>query len=105
MPHNFSQNLMSYNWPGNVRELRNAAERFVLLGAESSLQLDDRSGSSPCAPMSLPENVEAFEQTLIEQALSESGGVIKQTMELLGLPRKTLYDKMQKYGLDKRRFK
>jgi len=42
---------------------------------------------------------------LIEQALAESGGVIKETMERLGLPRKTLYDKMQKYGLDKRRYR
>ena len=105
MPPNFSQNLMSYNWPGNVRELRNAAERFVLLGVESSLQLDERSGGSPYVPMTLPEHVEAFEKALVEQALSESGGSIKQTMELLGLPRKTLYDKMQKYGLDKRRYK
>jgi two-component system C4-dicarboxylate transport response regulator DctD len=105
LPQDFSRNLMSYNWPGNVRELRNAAERFVLLGAESSLQLDDQSGNSPYVPMTLPEHVEAFERALIEQALSESGGAIKQTMELLGLPRKTLYDKMQKYGLDKRRYK
>ena len=105
MPQDFSRNLMSYNWPGNVRELRNAAERFVLLGDESSLQMDDQSGDSPYVPMTLPANVEAFERALIEQALSESGGAIKQTMELLGLPRKTLYDKMQKYGLDKRRYK
>lgn len=42
---------------------------------------------------------------MIEQALSESGGVIKKAMELLGLPRKTLYDRMQKYGLDKRLYK
>jgi two-component system C4-dicarboxylate transport response regulator DctD len=49
--------------------------------------------------------VEAFERALIEQALCESGGVIKKTMELLGLPRKTLYDKMQKYGLDKHRYR
>ena len=101
----FSRSLMSYNWPGNVRELRNAAERFVLLGDESDLRLDDGSGSSPYIPMSLPEHVEVFERALIEQALSESGGVIKQTMERLGLPRKTLYDKMQKYGLDKQGYK
>ena len=55
--------------------------------------------------MTLPEHVEAFERALIEEALAESGGIIKQTMERLGLPRKTLYDKMQKYGLDKRRYR
>jgi two-component system C4-dicarboxylate transport response regulator DctD len=88
-----------------VRELRNTAERFVLLGDEDGLQLNNSTVISPCSPMTLPEHVEAFERALIEQALAESGGVIKQTMELLGLPRKTLYDKMQKYGLDKRLYK
>ena len=105
MPADFSHNLMSSNWPGNVRELRNAAERFVLLRDAPSLQPDEQGDGSPYVPMTLPEHVEAFERALVEQALSESGGVIKQTMELLGLPRKTLYDKMQKYGLDKRRYK
>ncbi|MEW8659693.1 MAG: sigma-54 dependent transcriptional regulator [Candidatus Thiodiazotropha endolucinida] len=105
MPDNISQKLMSFNWPGNVRELRNAAERFVLLGDECGLQLDEKSVTSPCVPLTLPEHVEVFERAMIEQALSESGGVIKKTMELLGLPRKTLYDKMQKYGLDKRLYK
>jgi two-component system C4-dicarboxylate transport response regulator DctD len=105
MPSNISQKMMAFNWPGNVRELRNAAERFVLLGDECSLQIDEDAVISPCIPMTLPEHVEAFERAMIERALSESGGVIKQTMELLGLPRKTLYDKMQKYGLDKRRYK
>ena len=60
---------------------------------------------APCAPMTLPQHVEVFERALIEQALDETGGVIKETMQRLGLPRKTLYDKMQKYGLDKARFK
>jgi two-component system C4-dicarboxylate transport response regulator DctD len=105
MPNDLSQKLMAFNWPGNVRELRNAAERFVLLGNEYGLQFDENAVISPCMPMTLPEHVEAFERALIEQALCESGGVIKKTMELLGLPRKTLYDKMQKYGLDKHRYR
>jgi two-component system C4-dicarboxylate transport response regulator DctD len=105
LPADFSRSLMVYNWPGNVRELRNAAERFVLLGDAPGLQPDAADGGSPGVPMTLPEHVEAFERALIEQALAESGGVIKETMERLGLPRKTLYDKMQKYGLDKRRYR
>ena len=104
MPDNVSQSLMTFNWPGNVRELRNAAERFVLLGDGCGLHMEDNT-LQPCEPMTLPEHVEAFERALIEQALAESGGVIKDTMERLGLPRKTLYDKMQKYGLDKTAFK
>ena len=105
MPHNANQTLMSFNWPGNVRELRNAAERYVLLGDGCGLQLDSNATMIPCAAMTLPEHVEAFEKALIEQALSESDGIIKDTMKLLGLPRKTLYDKMQKFGLDKRIYK
>ena len=42
---------------------------------------------------------------LIEEALALSGGGIKETLKLLGLPRKTLYDKMRKYKLDKQDFK
>ena len=105
IPTDFSHSLMAYHWPGNVRELRNAAERFVLLGDAPGLRSDDPDGGSPGVPMTLPEHVEVFERALIEQALAESGGVIKETMQRLGLPRKTLYDKMQKYGLDKRRYK
>ena len=105
MPPQVSQKLMAFNWPGNVRELRNTAERYVLLGDGCGLQLDDPGTQSPCSAMTLPEHVEAFERALIEQALAETGGVIKNTMELLGLARKTLYDKMQKYGLDKTAYK
>ena len=105
MPPAFNRSLMAYHWPGNVRELRNAAERFVLLGDVPGLHPEDGGEGSPGAPMTLPEHVEAFERALIEQALAESGGVIKETMERLGLPRKTLYDKMQKYGLDRRRYR
>lgn len=105
VPKHSAQALMSFNWPGNVRELRNVAERFVLLGDDCGLQIDESSGLMPCAPMTLPQHVEAFERALIEQALDETSGVIQDTMLQLGLPRKTLYDKMQKYGLDKSQYK
>ncbi|MGB0721796.1 MAG: sigma-54-dependent transcriptional regulator [Gammaproteobacteria bacterium] len=98
--------LMAHNWPGNVRELRNAAERFVLLGDACGFEPSGHGGPmQPCAPLSLPEQMEIFEKALIEQALAETGGRINATMERLGLPRKTLYDKMQKHGLDKSNFK
>lgn len=100
------QSLIMHNWPGNVRELRNAAERYILLGDACGFELSDAGSlNKPCAPMTLPEQLEAFERSLIEQALADCSGSIKGTMERLGLPRKTLYDKMQKYDLDKREFK
>lgn len=98
--------LLSHSWPGNVRELRNLAERYVLLGPEAAfmqqgLALPDTIGSA----MGLSERVAFFEQMLIEEALNATKGSIKETMQALNLPRKTLYDKMRKYGLIRSQFK
>lgn len=93
--------LMAHDWPGNVRELRNAAERFVLLG-----QLSQLDGSAQdTQEVGLAQQVAEFEKSIIEQALNQYSGRIKETMEHLQLPRKTLYDKMQKHGLDKNNYK
>ena len=102
LPANSLQDLLSHDWPGNVRELRNAAERFILLGSLSDL---NKTENNMNAGLSLSEQVEAFEKTLIEQALSVTGGSIKDSMQALNLPRKTLYDKMQKHGIEKNNFK
>ncbi len=96
------QRLISHDWPGNVRELRNAAERYVLLGKLA--QLGDNEPSQKL-PTHLVEQVAEFEKSVIEQALIECGGRINETMERLNVPRKTLYDKMQRYGLDKELYK
>ncbi len=95
------QTLMSHDWPGNVRELRNSAERFVLLGNLGHLNPSARSQIT--TPLAV--QVAEFEKTLIEQALSSNHGRINETLELLQVARKTLYDKMQKYGLDKNNYK
>jgi len=94
--------LMLADWPGNVRELRNAAERYVLLGESCGYDIEQMvSGDIEHPPISLPEQLECFERSLIEQHLKANNGSIKDTMAALGLPRKTLYDKMRKYGLDR----
>jgi two-component system C4-dicarboxylate transport response regulator DctD len=90
--------LIAHDWPGNVRELRNAAERFVLLGKLT--QLSDAPSTTP-TNSSLSVQVAEFEKAAIESALLENSGSIKQTMEQLNVPRKTLYDKMQRYQIDK----
>ncbi|WP_435101850.1 sigma-54-dependent transcriptional regulator [Arhodomonas sp. AD133] len=99
--------LMRHQWPGNVRELRNVAERYVLLGEHYAFDLDrvlDNASDDEAASMGLREQVERFERELIEQALRAQHGNISRTTETLGLPRKTLYDKMQKYGLSRDQF-
>jgi two-component system, NtrC family, C4-dicarboxylate transport response regulator DctD len=107
LPDNNQMNaLMAYPWPGNVRELRNVAERYVLLGAQNDWRIDRlMSGSVHSEARSLAEQVERFERSLIEQALAAGNGSIKKAMDTLSIPRKTLSDKMRKYGLDKSDFK
>ncbi len=85
--------LAARDWPGNVRELRNAADRFAL-GLDPGLAaLGERPGQT------LAEQVAAHEKALIAASITAHGGRLKETYEALGLSRKTLYEKMQKYGL------
>lgn len=90
------------DWPGNVRELRNAADRLVL-------GLDPGSGEPGGAAKEnggrLAEKVAAFERNLIATEIAAHGGALKPVYETLGISRKTLYEKMQKYGLDKKMLK
>ena len=107
MPSNTQMNgLMSYAWPGNVRELRNFAERYVLLGRQFDWSLEKMlSGEESIQNRSLPQQVDCFEKSLLEHALVSSSGSIKDVMASLNIPRKTLYDKMRKYGLKKSDYK
>lgn len=98
--------LLSHHWPGNVRELRNLAERFVLLGENYDYDLERLiTGGAHSGGLSLREQVESFEKSLIERALNICRGNISEATESLGIPRKTLHDKVRKYGLDRRQFR
>jgi two-component system C4-dicarboxylate transport response regulator DctD len=88
--------LVGYHWPGNVRELRNVADRCVL-GIECGAppfgaSLDER-------PLPLAQAVEAFERTLISDALQRNAGSLTRSAEALGVAKTTLHDKIRKYGL------
>lgn len=87
--------LMAHDWPGNVRELRNVADRFVLgLGL-----LDGDVPHQNGGALTLPERVDMFEKTVIEAELNRHAGNVAKTVEALGLPRKTFYDKLKRHGL------
>lgn len=92
--------LAEREWPGNVRELRNAADRF---GLGLGLQLDERQ-TQTSGPMRLAERVAAFEKSIIASELAACRSGLKTVYESLGLSRKTLYEKMQKYGLERQGF-
>lgn len=86
--------LSARDWPGNVRELRNAADRFVL-------GLDWMQAAGPEAPR-LADRVAGFERSVIAGAIAAHRGHLRKVYESLGISRKTLYEKMQKHGLDRR---
>lgn len=93
----FIAQLTARDWPGNVRELRNAADRYALGLGEHASASDD-------PPSRLSERVADYERKEIEAALAAHRGNLKPVYESLGLSRKTLWEKMQKYGLDKAQF-
>ena len=85
------------DWPGNVRELRNFADRWVLGVAE--LLTPHETEPAQATSMSLPQQLDACERGLIERALLAAGANVANAADQLGIPRKTLYDKMKKYDL------
>ena len=93
--------LLSHEWPGNIRELQNAAERWALglnlainSTAETSAVNSSNSDEQPLA-----QQVEAFERSLITAELTKPHKSLREVAEALQLPRKTLHDKLRKYGL------
>ena len=93
--------LLRHTWPGNVRELQNVAERFAL-GLE--LALDNSAEGQPAAGNEvaggLSEQVEHFEKSLIAAELERTHSSMRSLAEALGVPRKTLHDKLRKHGLN-----
>lgn len=97
--------LTRHLWPGNVRELKNVAERFVLSSGTSGWDVLLRSRmnlpASGRPERTLTEQVADYEKRLIEQALKRHQGSIKAVLEELDVPRRTLNQKMQNYGIDR----
>lgn len=100
--------LLQAPWPGNVRQLINVAERAVLQSRRGSgsialLLMTDDEEAGPAAITTegkpLKEYVESFEKMLIDNTMRRHKGSISAVMEELCLPRRTLNEKMAKYGL------
>ena len=93
------QALMAYPWPGNVRELRNVAERYVLglhhMAGALARAMPALDGEVP----GLHEQLDAFERCVLDQELSKRGGNIQAAADALGLPVRTLNDRMRRHGL------
>ena len=102
--------LLQAPWPGNVRQLFNVAERAVLQNRRGSgtiaslLMADTDEEMKPAMTTEgkpLKEFVEAFERMLIDNTMRRHKGSIIAVMDELCLPRRTLNEKMAKYGLQR----
>jgi len=87
-----------YDWPGNVRELKAAAERFCL-GVNDGLE------PARTATASLTARMEIFERGLIRDALRATKGNVADAAELLHVPKKTFYDKLNRHNLNPDHFR
>jgi DNA-binding NtrC family response regulator len=102
-------NLVQAPWPGNIRQLINLAERAVLQTRRgdnniSALLIDDGFQAPVMAleaEKPLKDHVDAFEKMLIDHALRRNQGSVSAVMAELALPRRTLNEKMAKYGLSR----
>lgn len=102
--------LNRYAWPGNVRELRNLCECLSVLRMRKTIEVKDLPPGHLAAPKKtetaypfhLPESGVVWgevEAGLIQQALAKTKRKYKESSELLGISRDTLYYRMTKYGL------
>lgn len=104
--------LMHYNWPGNVRELENMINRLVLIATDNKIGIED-------LPDEIQKNynirqqsdivnddtmsLEELEKIYISSLLEKQSYNISSVANTLGITRKTLYSKMEKFGIRSRR--
>ncbi|RVC82871.1 sigma-54-dependent Fis family transcriptional regulator [Mesorhizobium sp. M4A.F.Ca.ET.022.05.2.1] len=98
VPAAVTRHLREHDWPGNVRELAHFAERFVL-GLEDSAGAQQPAPAESDAAMPLPERLDRYEAEIIRETLGRNDGDVRRTIEALGIPRKTFYDKLQRHGI------
>ncbi len=87
-----------HDWPGNVRELKAVAERLCL-------GLDDGLDAVQSDTISLGTRMDHYERSLIREALRNTGGNVAAAAAQLGLPKKTLYDKLARHQLEPETFR
>ncbi len=86
--------LVSHDWPGNIRELRNFAERVAL-----GFPFADEGSGDDGLPLTLGRLLEKTERDALVSALRLAGGHVAEAAEVLGIPAKTLYDKLARFAI------
>ena len=94
-------------WPGNVRELKNTIESMVVIAGSETLDVADippgmtsgEAGAPAPEPSLAGRSLEEIEKEAIVQTLELTGGNREETAARLGIGERTLYRKLEKYGL------
>ena len=81
--------FQSYSWPGNLRQMKNAIKYATLLATADPIS----------APVNIQLKNESHECEMIKRALQEAGNNKTRAAQLLGIDRKTLYNKLKAYGI------
>ena len=96
-----SRALLEYPWPGNLRQMKNMVRRATLLAQGKLITVDELSelkGSAP-ATIGIPLRNEEAEKHQIIETLRQTGNNKSRAAQLLGIDRKTLYNKLKLYNI------
>jgi DNA-binding NtrC family response regulator len=106
--------LQEYDWRGNVRELYNVVERLLILADGDQIQVADVEQFVQPGPASertdralidayddFTQARDQFEKQFIERKLDEHDWNVSQTAETIGIQRSHLYNKLNKYGIER----
>jgi len=108
------QLLMGYAWPGNIRELQNTMERAAVMCDKGMIDVNHlpesitedladhmiEASQEPSANLSIDEQLQEIEKSMIIQALRNVGGVQVKAADLLGVNQRSLWHRIKKYSID-----
>ena len=95
-----SRALLDYTWPGNLRQMKNAVRRATLLATGKYITASDLGTLQDHTPRPTTLRNEADEKMRIAEALRQTGNNKSRAAQLLGIDRKTLYNKLKQYGME-----
>ena len=95
-----SRALLDYTWPGNLRQMKNAVRRATLLATGKYITASDLGTLQDHTPRPTALRNEADEKMRIAEALRQTGNNKSRAAQLLGIDRKTLYNKLKQYGME-----
>ena len=94
--------IKNHAWPGNVREMENCIKRAVIMSDEARISLADLglpAGSGEPSLLNLRQAREIAERDAVSRAIARANGNVARAAELLGISRPTLYDLMNRFGI------